>query len=118
MRGCGGWGLGVSLEKIGMTSKWTDAVDRDEGMDDQNYHIREVYASFGLDSYHAQVLNMESLTCSPSRNSSQTARLSAASEDAELVQGSRRSDDDVQGESGWFVGAVTVPTLWSGSGRG
>ena len=39
-----------------MTSKLTDAVERDDGMDDDNYHTREVYANFGLAVYHAQVL--------------------------------------------------------------
>ena len=39
-----------------MTSGWTDAVERDDGMDDENYHTREVYAHFGLAVYQAQVL--------------------------------------------------------------
>jgi hypothetical protein len=39
-----------------MTSKSTDAVERDDGMDDDNYHTRDVYANFGLAIYHAQVL--------------------------------------------------------------
>lgn len=39
-----------------MTSEWTDTVERDDDMDDENYHTREVYAYFGLAVYHAQVL--------------------------------------------------------------
>jgi len=39
-----------------MTSEWTNAVERDDGMDDEDYHTREVYANFGLAIYHAQVL--------------------------------------------------------------
>jgi len=39
-----------------MTSKLTDAVERDDGMDDDNYRTREVYANFGLAVYHAQTL--------------------------------------------------------------
>ena len=37
-------------------SQWTDTVEHDDGMDDENYHTREVYAYFGLAVYHAQVL--------------------------------------------------------------
>jgi hypothetical protein len=39
-----------------MTFEWTDTVERDDGMDDVNYHTREVYANFGLAVYQAQVL--------------------------------------------------------------
>jgi hypothetical protein len=34
-----------------MTSEWAETVERDDGMDDENYHIREVYANFGLAVY-------------------------------------------------------------------
>lgn len=37
-------------------SEWADTVERDDGMDGENYHIREVYANFGLAVYHAQVI--------------------------------------------------------------
>ncbi len=40
----------------GMTSDWPDTVERDDGMDDQNYHTREVYANFGRAVYYAQIL--------------------------------------------------------------
>jgi hypothetical protein len=30
-----------------MTSEWADAVERDDSMDDVNYHTREVYANLG-----------------------------------------------------------------------
>src|SRR5947209_1245642 len=39
-----------------MTSGWSDVVERDDAMDDGNYHTREVYAHFGLAVYQAQVL--------------------------------------------------------------
>lgn len=39
-----------------MANAWTDAVEREDGMDDENYHTREVYANFGLAVYYAQVL--------------------------------------------------------------
>lgn len=39
-----------------MNADWPHAVERDDGMDDENYHTREVYANFGLAVYHAQVL--------------------------------------------------------------
>jgi hypothetical protein len=32
----------------GMTPEWADTVERDDGMDDENYHTRDVYAYFGL----------------------------------------------------------------------
>ncbi len=46
MRGSGGWGLvgEVKDSGLGMTSKWPDTVERDDGMDDEDYHTREVYA--------------------------------------------------------------------------
>jgi hypothetical protein len=31
-----------------MTPEWADTVERDDGMDDENYHTRDVYAYFGL----------------------------------------------------------------------
>lgn len=39
-----------------MTAEWPHTVERDDGMDDENYHTREVYANFGLAIYCAQVL--------------------------------------------------------------
>jgi hypothetical protein len=39
-----------------MTFESTDTVERNDGMDDENYHTREVYAYFGARGYHAQVL--------------------------------------------------------------
>lgn len=39
-----------------MTSEWTDTVERDDSMDDMNYHTREVYANFGLAVYDARRL--------------------------------------------------------------
>ncbi|MCA1600504.1 MAG: hypothetical protein LC776_02265 [Acidobacteria bacterium] len=50
----------MGLEGEGTADKipadWADTVERDDGMDDGNYHAREVYANFGLAVYHAQVL--------------------------------------------------------------
>ncbi len=48
----------MSSERLasGMTAKWPDTVERDDDMDDEDYHTREVYANFGLAIYHAQVL--------------------------------------------------------------
>lgn len=37
-------------------SQWSDHVERDDEMDDENYQTREVYAKFGLAVYFAQVL--------------------------------------------------------------
>ena len=50
-----------------MTGPWSSTVDRDDGIDDENYHRREIYAQFGLAVYLAQVLehgvvNMLSVT--------------------------------------------------------
>lgn len=39
-----------------MTADWPHTVERYDGMDDENYHTREVYANFGLAIYCAQVL--------------------------------------------------------------
>jgi hypothetical protein len=39
-----------------MGSPWSDEVPRDDSLDDENYHLREVYAHFGVAVYQAQVL--------------------------------------------------------------
>lgn len=39
-----------------MTPDWSETVERDDGIDDENYHTHEVYANFGLAVHHAQVL--------------------------------------------------------------
>lgn len=39
-----------------MAHTWTDVIERDDDMDDESYHNREVYAYFGLAVYYAQVL--------------------------------------------------------------
>lgn len=39
-----------------MDARWSDEVERNDNIDDENYHSREVYAKFGLAVYFAQVL--------------------------------------------------------------
>jgi hypothetical protein len=52
----GGLGSDVADSGVSMIDQWPDTAERDDGMDGEDYHTREVYANFGPAIRHARVL--------------------------------------------------------------